>query len=126
MEISRNPRVLALLAGAVLLPASALASPVQEDVVRSETVKYRPAAASTADGAKKLYGQLEAAALRVCAVDRPMRPYFAERACVDKALDKAVADVGSFYLTAVHLKHGGSRMAVAMPMSPEAGTMASR
>jgi hypothetical protein len=81
---------------------------------------------STADGAKKLYRQLEAAALRVCSVDRATRAYFADRACVDKALDKAVADVGSIYLTDVHMKHGSSKVAGTMPLSPEAGTVASR
>lgn len=110
MKSRLDLRVFALLAGAALLSTSAMASPLAEAVVtRTQTVQYSATAAATPVGATELYEKLHAAASKVCSdegtgfASRYMETSYAE--CMNKALTKAVADVGSPVLTAVHLQN---------------------
>jgi UrcA family protein len=130
METRNYLRNFALLAGAALLSTGALATPVLEPTVtESEIVKYSAPEAATPQGARMLYGKLQAAARRVCSGSVPasLIPHV-DRVCAAEALSKAVADVDNPLLIALHREsQGGSWMAV-KPALPAAGpeTLASR
>ena len=108
MKSSLHVRRVALLAGAVLLSASAMARPLSDAVItRTEAVKYSVADVATSTGAADLYSKLQTAAAKVCSdtVDSyiVLDRQFTYADCMATALDKAVADVGSPMLTAVHM-----------------------
>lgn len=102
---------LALLAGALMYTAGAGAAPMGGEAVqtRTETVKYAPSQAATEQGASVLYGELKAAAQRVCADPHPPglrhEAEAAFGACVEDALTSAVRKVGIPMLTVLH-QHG--------------------
>ena len=109
----------ALLAGAALCCTNALAlSPADPArITRSETVKYRPSEVATTEGAMQLYGQLKAAAVRVCENPSPLaeRSFGADpsrRTCVEEALTQAVRDVAVPLVSAMH-RYGGQVPAMA-------------
>lgn len=100
----------ALLIGAGLLSTSALASPLQDNILtRSETIQYKLPEASTAQGAAALYQQLRAAAERVCREDSVPAVWSsymreAEAACIDQALEKAVGRLGIASISLLHMQ----------------------
>lgn len=110
MKFERKHASLALLSGAMLLCASAWASPpMGKDVVtRTITVKYLATEAATAEGAEKLYRKLRRAAGRACsdsssgAASRffDLGPDYAS--CVEAALGKAVQDVAIPMVSSLH------------------------
>jgi UrcA family protein len=109
MSPKRKHAGLALLAGAVLLPTGAWSMPPAGDAVvtRAITVKYAPGDAATAEGAAKLYRKLRMAASRACSDPPGGASRFATlgtdyAVCVQAALGKAVQDVGSPLVLALH------------------------
>jgi UrcA family protein len=115
MNIEANLRKIALLAGAALLPAGALADPIAEQQARpmetetrSETVRYSVPESMTADGAVKLYHRLHAAAYRVCSSDRLPLGLAQDRVCIASALHNAVADIGNPLLSTLHQQKQGN------------------
>jgi UrcA family protein len=108
MKLANRNQQLMLLAGALLFTGSAWSLPPLSDpmVTRSVSVKYNAALAATAEGASALYGKLRAAASLVCSNPydsmRHMDGHGSYAACVSDALDRAVQDVGSPTLAALH------------------------
>ncbi len=100
---------LALLAGAALSSTGAWSAPLVDAAVHThtETVKYLPSHAATAEGAAELYEELRAAAYRVCSDPLPSgASYYATEAtqssCVGEALGKAVRKVGIPMVSVLH------------------------
>lgn len=87
------------LAGTV----SSYAEPAAQDA-RSLSVSYGDLNVASKDGAYTLYSRLEYAARKVCAVDDLRRIGAAKEArdCRAAAVDRAVNDIGSANLTALH------------------------
>lgn len=120
--ISRKMNPLVLLAGALVLPAGAMATSPEADAlqVRTENVRYNPADAASEAGAAKLYSKLLRAARNVCGENSgekltPSASVALSR-CVKEAVETAVASVNIPALTARHTqgrKGSGTGSAVA-------------
>ncbi len=129
METRHNLRDFALLAGAALLSAGAIAMPLDgQTVTRTEIVKYSAPESTTPEGAKKLYRKLQSAARRVCSYEHQPLGVFPDPSCVSSALSKAVADVASPPIAALHMKtQPASKLAdVKKASTAEPATIASR
>lgn len=133
MKIRNHLRNLALLAGAALLSAGAMADTLNSSIVtKTETVKYSIPDARTATGAVALYRKLSDAAANVCTRPEPdgLSFYAANsyESCFTKALDKAVRKVGIHRVTALYLEHeaNGRLASNAMPASEEPQVVANR
>jgi UrcA family protein len=83
-----------------------MAAPLSDAVVtRTETIKFSPGQALTADGAAVLYQKLQSAAQRVCqdvGDTLAMQVSYTYASCVTDALGKAVDEIG---IPAVSLLH---------------------
>jgi UrcA family protein len=92
---------------------SALSSSVQAEDAPSKTVRFNDLDITKSDGAKVLYSRIRAAARDVCELstgsDPILRP--AMKACIDKAIDKAVKDVNAPMLT--NLRFGSTSVQLA-------------
>jgi len=134
MDMRKNLRMIALLAGATLLSTGAVALPLKDGTeTKSETVKYKTADARSEEGAVALYQKLYEAALRVCsdsdAASAGSYMMSVDKNCLTRALDKAVSRVGSPMVTALNLQNQ-SGMTMAMnamkPKEAKIDTVASR
>jgi len=130
MQTRDNLRKTTLLAGAALLSTGAMAiPPTEQTITQTEIVRFSAPESATHQGAMTLYGKLQAAAFRVCSelVPATMIPAV-DRTCAANALNKAVADVGSPLLVAMHQqKHAGSAPAKPQKeLTMELETLASR
>lgn len=102
---------LVLLGTAALCSTAALAADPPETV--SLSVNYAPADLQNEASAEALYHRIQRAARQVCQqpnakeVDR----YRLYKACYDRAVDTAVANVGATALTAVHHSHNRTQAA---------------
>lgn len=105
--------------GAIALACSAMSGLAFADMYGTTTVskavRYDPAVVQTGEGAAALYAKLQSAAQYVCTtgtfalgVDRR-----AEAKCASEALTRAVQDVNSPTLDAVHAHRRGSVEVVA-------------
>jgi UrcA family protein len=81
--------------------------------VPSKTVKFADLNITSQAGAKALYGRIRAAAQDVCHDSSGGDPILrlAVRACIEKAIDKAVKDVNSPVLTSLRFGSGDVRLA---------------
>lgn len=81
----------------------------------SKAVKYSPAEVQTSEGAQALYSKLQVAAMDVCGASAPTRLYerWAVQQCAVDAVTKAVQDVNSPTLDAIHKLRRGSVEVVA-------------
>ncbi|MBV8867366.1 MAG: UrcA family protein [Acidobacteriaceae bacterium] len=79
------------------------------DNVRRQVVRFADLNLSVAPGAERLYARIRSAAIRVCGPEdgRNLVLGSGARACVQKAIADAVADVGSAELCAIHEAHQG-------------------
>jgi UrcA family protein len=133
MEIRNHLRNLALLAGAALLPAGAMAAPLNgSTITRTETVRYSIPEAHTAAGADALYRKLSDAASRVCSTSESDAPFFyavnTYESCFTKALDKAVRQVNIANVTALYQenKANGRLASTTMPATEAPQVVANR
>ena len=92
---------------------SALSTSVQAEDAPSKTVRFHDLDITKSEGAKVLYSRIRAAARDVCEVstggDPILRP--AMKACIEKAIDKAVKDVNAPLLT--NLRFGSTSVQLA-------------
>lgn len=81
--------------------SGALSTSVEAQDVPSKTVRFSDLDITKSDGAKVLYSRIRAAARDVCEVSTGTDPILrlAVKACIDKAVDKAVKDVNAPMLT---------------------------
>jgi UrcA family protein len=81
---------------------------------RQITVRYSDLDASTAQGAKLLYGRIHAAAEKTCEqlFDSDYFSMMHRHACVNNAIEGAVKQVAKPALTAVYNSHKGTRQPV--------------
>ena len=81
--------------------------------VQAKTVKFADLNISNPTGAKILYRRISAAAQDVCVRTSGTDPILraGTRACMDKAIDKAVNDVNSPALTSLRFGSGDVRLA---------------
>ena len=77
---------------------SALGAVGSDEVVVSKSVRFKDLDISKAEGAQALYGRIAAAAREVCRA----HPYNSVRDCRARAVDDAVAGVGSALLMSIH------------------------
>jgi UrcA family protein len=80
---------------------TALSTSVQAEDAPHKTVRFKDLDITTPDGAKVLYSRIRAAARDVCDESIARDPILAAaiKACIDKAVDKAVKDVNAPMLT---------------------------
>ncbi|MDP9012702.1 MAG: UrcA family protein [Pseudomonadota bacterium] len=92
---------------------TALSSSVEAQDAPSKTVRFSDLDITKSDGAKVLYSRIRAAARNVCELhtgtDAIQR--LAIKACIDKAVDKAVKDVNAPMLT--YLRFGSADLRLA-------------
>jgi UrcA family protein len=102
---------LILLGTAVLSSTAALAA--DPPTVVSLSVNYVQADLQDATSAEALYHRIQRAARIVCQQPnvREVDRYRVYKACYDRAVDTAVANVGATALTAVHRSHSHSQAA---------------
>jgi UrcA family protein len=106
-----------ILSGLILLGTAALSSTTvlaaDPPTVASLSVSYVRADLQNADAAEALYHRIQRAARQVCQqpnvsdIDR----YRLYKACYDRAVDTAVANVDATALTAVHHSHSRTQAA---------------
>lgn len=118
MKYAINKARLALLAGAALFCTGAWSAPLTDEAAhtRTETVKYAPSRAASAEGAAALYDQLRAAAGRVCGdpqtqAVKPGIPDADYASCVKDALDTAVRHIGIPMVSVLHQNSSERRSA---------------
>jgi UrcA family protein len=92
---------------------TALSTSVKAQDVPSKTVRFSDLDLTKSDGAKALYSRILAAARDVCALSTGTDPILrvAAKACIDKAVDKAVKDVNAPMLT--YLRFGSTDVRLA-------------
>jgi UrcA family protein len=80
---------------------TALSPSVKAEDAPSKTVRFSDLDITKSDGAKVLYGRIRAAARSVCESSTGTDPILrvAIKACIEKAVDKAVKDVNAPMLT---------------------------
>ena len=91
------------LCGAIALCTVQLTARASNDGLASQRVSYADLDISKPAGAKVLYGRIVAAARHVCALDgtRDFGSMQWVNRCTDRAIDKAVQDVGAPALSAL-------------------------
>ncbi|MET0280377.1 MAG: UrcA family protein [Steroidobacteraceae bacterium] len=108
MKSTTQLRRTTLLAGAVLLSTSAVAAPLSDAIVtRTETIKFSPGEAVTAEGAAVLYQKLQSAAERVCQDSgdtMSLQVSYTYAACVSDALGQAVNEIGIPRVSLLHVQ----------------------
>jgi UrcA family protein len=94
------------LCGAVALCTLQVTARASDDALPSQRVSYADLDISKPAGAKVLYSRIKAAARHVCALNgyTDLLAMQAVNQCTDRAIDKAVADVGSPALSALRPK----------------------
>lgn len=92
---------------------TALSSSVEAQDAPSKTVRFSDLDITKADGAKVLYSRIRAAARNVCELPTSTDPIvrLAIKACIEKAVDKAVNDVNAPVLT--YLRFGSADLRLA-------------
>lgn len=107
MKLNPQWRGVALMAGALLLPLTAAAAPLEIPTTKTVTVKYRPSSASKPDGASQLYGTLQSAAAYACRLpgESALLADAAYQQCAATALDSAVKKVSIPAVLQLHLKN---------------------
>ncbi len=92
---------------------TALSSSVEAQDAPSKTVRFSDLDITKSDGAKVLYSRIRAAARNVCELHTGTDPIqrLAIKACIDKAVDKAVKDVNAPMLT--YLRFGSADLRLA-------------
>ena len=102
---------LALLGTAALGSTAALATAPTE--TPSLTVNYAQSDLQDSASAEALYQRIQRAARIVCQQPntREVDRYHLYKACYERAVDTAVANVGATALTAVHRSHGHTQAA---------------
>jgi UrcA family protein len=100
------------LGTAALCGLSASVEAADQDVP-TKTVKFADLNIANLAGAKVLYSRIRAAARDVCGASAGSDPILrgAVRACIDKAIDKAVNDVNAPVLTSLRFGSGEVRLA---------------
>ena len=93
-----------LLCGAIALCALQVTAHASAEGVPSQRVSYADLDISKPAGAKVLYSRIKAAARHVCALNGfdPLLSLQSINRCIDLAVDKAVKDVDSPALSALH------------------------
>ncbi|HEY4446323.1 MAG TPA: UrcA family protein [Steroidobacteraceae bacterium] len=93
--------------------SAVLSTSAEAEDVPSKTVRYSDLDITKSDGAKVLYSRIRAAARDVCEPAIVSDPILrmAIKACVDKAIDKAVKDVNAPMLT--YLRFGSTDVRLA-------------
>jgi UrcA family protein len=91
------------LCGAIALCTLQVTARASDDGLPSRRVSYADLDISKPAGAKVLYSRIQAAARHVCALNgyNDLLQMQAVNQCTDRAIDKAVKDVGSPALTAL-------------------------
>jgi len=106
-----------ILSGLVVLGAVALSSTAaiagEPDTVETKSVNYVQADLQDESSAAALYERIQRAARLVCRPPdvREMDRYRLYKACYDRAVETAVANVGATALTAVHRSHSRTQAA---------------
>jgi UrcA family protein len=92
---------------------AALSTSVEAEDVATKTVRFNDLDITKSDGAKVLYSRIVAAARDVCELSTETDPILrlAVKACIDKAVDKAVKDVNAPMLT--YLRFGSTDVRLA-------------
>ena len=92
---------------------SALSTSAAAEDVPTKTVRFHDLDITKSDGAKVLYSRIRAAARDVCEFSTGADPILraAIKACMDKAIDKAVKDVNAPMLT--YLRFGSTDVRLA-------------
>ena len=92
---------------------TALSTSVEAEDVPTKTVRFSDLDITKSDGAKVLYSRIRAAARDVCELSTGADPIMraAIKACIDKAVDKAVKDVNAPMLT--YLRFGSTDVRLA-------------
>jgi UrcA family protein len=92
-----------LLCGAIALCALQVTAQAADDGLPSKKVSYADLDISKPAGAKVLYGRIKTAARHVCALNgyNDLSATQWVNQCTDRAIDKAVKDVGSPALSAL-------------------------
>jgi UrcA family protein len=90
---------------------TALSTSVEAEDVASKTVRFSDLDITKTDGAKALYSRIRGAARDVCGSETDPILRLAIKACIDKAIDKAVKDVNAPMLT--YLRFGGTDVRLA-------------
>ncbi len=102
--IQNTARAAALfLCGAIVLCTVQVTARASNDGLPSQRVSYADLDISKPAGAKALYGRIKAAARHVCALNgyNDLSSMQWVNQCTDRAIDKAVKDVGSPALSAL-------------------------
>ena len=102
--IQNTARAAALfLCGAIALCTLQMTARASDDGLPTQKVSYADLDISKPAGAKVLYGRIVAAARHVCALSgyRDLGSMQWTNQCTDRAIDKAVKDVGSPALSAL-------------------------
>jgi len=109
----RSLLVNALIGGAAVVAFTGLAVAGPDDVPRV-VVKYGDLDTQNGKGAEELYRRIKAAADKVCSHVEADRffAYYAKKACVDDAIDRAVAQVGNPLVTALDRSKRGTTKSV--------------
>jgi UrcA family protein len=92
-----------LLCGAITLCTLQVTAQAADDALPSQRVSYADLDISNPTGAKVLYGRIKVAARHVCALSgyNDLGTMQVVNKCTDRAIDKAVKDVGSPELSAL-------------------------
>jgi UrcA family protein len=92
---------------------AALSTSVKAEDAPSKTVRFSDLDITKSDGAKVLYSRIRAAARDVCELSTGTDPILrgATKACIEKAVDKAVKDVNAPMLT--YLRFGSTDVQLA-------------
>ncbi|HTV95824.1 MAG TPA: UrcA family protein [Steroidobacteraceae bacterium] len=92
---------------------AAVSTSVKAQEVPSKVVRFSDLDITRSDGAKALYNRIRAAARDVCEQSTGTDPIMREagKACIEKAIDKAVKDVNAPMLTYLRFGSTGVRLA---------------
>ena len=104
-------RVVLAFSAAMLLACEVAASAYADDqVVRSQTVKFQDLNVDTPAGVEALYGRIHAAAQRVCSETGDPIQQIAAASCAKKAEANAIGNLGLIQLTAYYRMKTGDGM----------------
>jgi UrcA family protein len=127
LSILRIPSILLLATLASAITLGTATAVFAEESAPSVHVRISDLDLSKPQGSETLYRRLRTAARVVCYTyeDRLGVRDFAWKACVDQALDRAVAEVANAQLSAIHLAQTGHSKSDAARVRKGAETLAS-
>ena len=104
MEMRLTQRALVVMAAGLLVSAALAAEPIREFAVPRIAVEYGDLDLTSADGVQALHRRLAYAAERVCPRSDGLNLHdkALARECRKQALDRAVREIGSPELAALH------------------------